>query len=272
MTVKYVKGRIYKLKIAELQADPEQARKFMDPIALKELSASIAKYGVLVPIQFCQKEDGSLMIVSGHRRVKAAGMAGLEEVNGTYTAGDVRLQGFVENLQREAVLPVDEAEQMQSLMKEYALNQYQLAEAIGKSQPAVNATLTLNKLPEDIRNACRTNPNISKTALLEVAKMKSEKSMRRKFEGYLKRDGKESVQAVQKEKVTKQRAVLNRTDALTGEIAALPWREWSEDDRSDLANALRGIRKAAGAVLTVMGEPRDAEGDETERPASSNLT
>ena len=176
MAAKYVKGRLYKLKIAELQADPEQPRKFMDPIALNELTASIQKFGVLVPIQFRQDEAGALIIVSGHRRVQAAGRAGRTEISGTYTEGDTRLQGFVENLQRENMLPIDEAEQMQSLMKEYALNQYQLAEAIGKSQPAVNASLSLNKLPEDIRDSIRTNPNITKTMLLDVVKMKTEKT------------------------------------------------------------------------------------------------
>ncbi|HOD99408.1 MAG TPA: ParB/RepB/Spo0J family partition protein [Syntrophales bacterium] len=272
MAAKYVKGRLYKLKIAELQADPEQPRKFMDPIALNELTASIQKFGVLVPIQFRQDEAGALIIVSGHRRVQAAGRAGRTEISGTYTEGDTRLQGFVENLQRENMLPIDEAEQMQSLMKEYALNQYQLAEAIGKSQPAVNASLSLNKLPEDIRDSIRTNPNITKTMLLDVVKMKTEKSMRRKFEGLMARGGQKASQAVRKEKVTKQRAFLNRTDALTSEIASLPWSEWSEDDRIDLANALRGLRQSAGALLTAMDEPRDAEEEEQERPASMNLS
>ena len=68
---------------------------------------------------------------------RAAGMAGLTEIAGTFTAGDTRLQGFVENLQRESLLPIDEAEEMAALMTEYSLNQTQLAEALGKGQPAV---------------------------------------------------------------------------------------------------------------------------------------
>jgi len=62
------------------------------------------------------------MIVCGHRRVKAAGKVGLTEIPGTFTDGDTRLQGFVENLQREGLLPIDVAEGMTALMKEYAMN------------------------------------------------------------------------------------------------------------------------------------------------------
>ncbi|MEI7672894.1 MAG: ParB N-terminal domain-containing protein, partial [Deltaproteobacteria bacterium] len=102
----YTKGKLYRLKLADLQPDPNQARKFMDPAAINDLAASILKSGVLVPIQFWQDEQGALIIVSGHRRVAAAGKAGLTEIYGTFTNGDTRLQGFVDNLQREGLSPV----------------------------------------------------------------------------------------------------------------------------------------------------------------------
>lgn len=129
----------------------------MDPTALAELSASIKKSNVLAPIQFCTNDAWQPLIVSGHRRVKAAEMAGLMEVSGTYTDGDTRLQGFVENLQREDLLPIDEEEQMDALMKQYAFNQSQLADALGKGQSTVSEILTPNRLPEDVRNAAPTN-------------------------------------------------------------------------------------------------------------------
>jgi ParB family chromosome partitioning protein len=124
------KGVCIKNKIADLQPDPNQARKYMDPTALAELSASIKKSNVLAPIQFCTNDAWQPLIVSGHRRVKAAEMAGLMEISGTYTDGDTRLQGFVENLQREDLLPIDDEEQMDALMKQYAFNQSQLADAL----------------------------------------------------------------------------------------------------------------------------------------------
>ena len=241
----------------------------MDPVAISELAASIQKLGVMVPIQFRQDEQGALIIVSGHRRVTAAGRAGLTEIYGTFTDGDTRLQGFVENLQREGLSPVDEAEQMAALMKEYVFNQYQLADALGKSQAAVSTTITLNKLPDDIRNACRTNPNIPKTTLLEVAKMKTDESMRRKFQVYMTQAGKVGQTAVQKPKLSKQRSLITKTDALTGALDGLPWSEWSEDDRNDLVNALTGVHNKTEELLNAMN-PQSGE-EEPNPPGGPNL-
>jgi len=267
MATTYTKGKLYRVKIADLQPDPNQARRFMDPIAINELAASIQKLGVMVPIQFCRNEQGALVIVSGHRRVTAAGKAGLTEIYGTYTDGDTRLQGFVENLQREGLTPVDEAEQMASLMKEYVFNQYQLADALGKAQPDISRMLTLNDLPEDIRSACRTNPNIPKATLLEVAKMKTEKSMRRKFEVYMTQAGKAGQTTVQKPKLSKERFLITKAGALTGALDGLPWKEWSEDDQNDLFNALTGVHSKTEELLNAMNpEPVEAEPNAPGRP------
>ncbi|MEI7636989.1 MAG: ParB/RepB/Spo0J family partition protein [Syntrophus sp. (in: bacteria)] len=254
MAAKYVKGRLYKLNIADLQPDPNQARKYMDTNSLAELSASIKKSNVLVPIQFCQNDAGQPMIVSGHRRVKAAEMAGLTEIPGTYTDGDTRLQGFVDNLQREGLLPVEEAEQMEALMKEYTFNQYQLADAMGKGQSTVSETLSLNKLPEDIRNAARTNANIPKSILLDVAKMKSDLAMRRKFESYMAKAGKALRPTDGKQKLSKERALIVKMDELSGKMAMLDIADWKGDDRNDLAGALAAIRDKADELLNSMAQ------------------
>lgn len=253
MATKYVKGRLYKIKIAELQADPNQARKYMDPIALDELTASIQKLGVLTPIQFRQDDQGAPVIVAGHRRVKAVEKAGLTEIAGTFTDGDTRLQGFVENLQREVLLPIDEAEEMDALMKEYSFNQNQLSEALGKPTSSVYETMTLNKLPVDIRDAIRGNPNITKSLLLEAAKQKTDSTMRRKFQQLMAKAAKAGQSPLRKEKTSKVRSLITSMDALTGQLDGFPWHECSEDDRNDLANAAAGIHRTTSALLTDMG-------------------
>jgi ParB family chromosome partitioning protein len=269
MATTYIKGKLYRVKIADLQPDPNQARKFMDPVAINELAASIQKMGVMVPIQFCRDEQGALVIVSGHRRVTAAGKAGLTEIYGTYTDGDTRMQGFVDNLQREGLSPIDEAEQMAALMKEYVFNQYQLADALGKAQSDISRTMTLNKLPEDVRDACRTNPNIPKDTLLEVAKMKTDTSMRWKFQVYMNKAGKAGQTAVQKPKLSKQRTLITKADALTGALDGLPWSEWSEDDQNDLFNALNGAHNKIEELLNAMN-PQPVQ-EEPVNPGGPNL-
>lgn len=269
MATTYIKGRLYKLKIAELQPDPAQARRFMDPISLNELAASIEKLGVLTPIQFRQNDELALLIVAGHRRVEASKKVGLTDINGTFTDGDTRLQGFVENIQREGLRPIDEAEEMAALMKEYVLNQYQLADSVGKSKATVSEILTLNKLPEDIRDAARTNPNIPRSMLLDVAKQKTESNMRRRFQTLMERADKAGKPAVKKPRPSDQRALIAKTDGLTGEFESVPWQEWSEDDRNDLINALHGVCRQAKVLLSDMNAPLPEE--EPESPGSNRL-
>ncbi len=269
MAVIYVKGRLYKIKLADLHPDPNQARSFMEPNALNDLAASIAKLGVLVPIQFRQDELSALIIVSGHRRVKASEKVGLTEIYGTFTNGDTRLQGFVDNLQREGLAPVDEAEQMDAVMKEYAFNQYQLADALGKAQSSVSETMSLNKLPEDIRNAARTNANIPKSILLATAKLKTEPAMRRKFQIYMAKAGKTLQAAERKQKLSQERVMIVKMDELSGKMATLPWGDWSEDDRHDLTGAVTSLRDRSVELLNAMsGATAPAPAEETGQPST----
>jgi len=266
MAATYVKGKLYKLKIADLLTDPSQARKFMDPISLNELTESIIKYGVLTPILFCQNAEVKPVIVAGHRRVAASLKAGLTEIPGTFTDGDTRLQGFVENIQREGLTPIEEAEEMDGLMKEYVMNKYQLADALGKSKSSIYDSLTLNKLPEDIRSASRSNPNIAKSLLLEVARQKTESIMRRKFETLMTKAanaGRVKTPTTSKPLPSAQRLLITKTDELTGEFMEVPWQEWSEDDRNDLINALYGIRRQTDRLLVDMDAPPQEGEQET---------
>jgi len=88
MAETYTKGSIYQLDLTSLQPDPAQARKFIDPASLAELTASVGKYGVLQPILFRQDEPGApLFIVAGERRVEACWAAGLTTIPGIFVSG-----------------------------------------------------------------------------------------------------------------------------------------------------------------------------------------
>lgn len=134
-------------------------------------------------------------------------------------------------------------------------------------------SLTLNKLPEDSRSASRTNPNISKNLLLEVAKQKTESNMRRRFQTLMAKADKASkptTSTAPKPRPSAQRALITKTDELSGEFMEVPWREWSEDDRNDLINALRGIRGQTDRLLVDMDATPLEEEQET-TSGSSNL-
>jgi ParB family chromosome partitioning protein len=262
MATTYVKGRIYKLDVNSLQADPQQPRKYLNPEALTELTASIQQHGVLQPILFRRDDrQGTLFIVAGERRVAASKQAGIATVPGLYVEGKHREISLVENILRENLTPVEEAEGMKLLMIEEGYNQNQLAEMIGKTQSSVSKTLAITNLPEDILSQARSNPNIPKTLLIEAAGAKTEKGMRSIFARYLAQEAKKSATPIPaKPKVSKEKAIINQAFALNGILAELYADDWSEENRSDLALALADIRQTATKLLRNLGvEPAEAE-------------
>lgn len=100
MATTYLKGRIYKLDVNSLQADPLQPRRYLDPGALNELAASIQKHGVLQPILFRQDDLAALFVVAGERRLAASKQVGLATIPSLYVDGKHREISLIENILR----------------------------------------------------------------------------------------------------------------------------------------------------------------------------
>ncbi|MCX5841726.1 MAG: ParB/RepB/Spo0J family partition protein, partial [Deltaproteobacteria bacterium] len=132
-TVTYEKGKLYDLELSKLQTNPNQPRKYMDPTALEELTASIAKHGILEPILFRQEKE-ILYTVAGERRVEAAKKAGLAVIPAILVEGNHAEISLVENLLRQDLTAVEEAEALKALMDEEKYTQEQLSSIIGKAQ------------------------------------------------------------------------------------------------------------------------------------------
>lgn len=253
MATTYAKGRIYKLDVNLLQVDLQQPRKYLDPVALNELAASIQKHGVLQPILFRQ-EELTLFVVAGERRLAASKQAGLATIPSLYVEGKHREISLVENILRENLTPVEEAEGMKLLMAEAGYNQYQLADMLGKTQSSVSKILTINDLPEDILSQVRSNPNIPKTMLMDAAGAKTEKGMRSVFERYMAQEAKKSaVPTPAKPRVPKETAIINQAVAFNDKLANLPLESWNEENRQELAVALGNIRQTATSLLQTLG-------------------
>jgi len=261
MATTYLKGRIYKLDVNSLQADPQQSRKYLDPVALNELASSIQKHGVLQPILFRQ-EDLTLFVVAGERRLAASKQVGLATIPSLYVEGKHREISLVENLLRENLTPVEEAEGMKLLMTEEGYNQNQLADMICKTQSSVSKTLSIANLPEDILMQIRTNPNIPKTMLMEAGSAKTEKGMRAVFERYMAQEAKKSAAPTPaKPRVSSETAIINQAVAFNGKLAELQPESWSEENRNDLAVALQDVRRTAASILQTMGVEATEEGE-----------
>lgn len=146
-------GRGVMLSINEIERNPGQPRKTFDEEALAELSDSIKLHGVLQPLLVRPMPDGSYRLIAGERRWRASRMAGLTEVPVTIremTDEEESLFALIENLQREDLNVIEEAEGLKTLIETFGLTQEQAAERVGKSRTAVTNYLRLLNLPPEI--------------------------------------------------------------------------------------------------------------------------
>ncbi|WP_318616538.1 ParB/RepB/Spo0J family partition protein [Sporosarcina sp. YIM B06819] len=145
---------VEQIHVKSIKANPYQPRKVFDDNAIQELSASIKEHGILQPI-ILRKTGSTYEIVVGERRFRAAKLAGLEEVPAiirVLTDEETMEWAILENLQREDLTPIEEAEAYHSLMDNLGLTQEQLAFRLGKSRPHIANHVRLLSLPEKIRN------------------------------------------------------------------------------------------------------------------------
>lgn len=141
------------MRLDLITANPNQPRKNFDEQALKELSDSIKKHGVIMPIVVNDNGDGTYMIIAGERRFRASKLAGKETIPvviRNYSEREIKEISLIENLQREDLNPIEAATAMKQLMTDYKLTQDELAERIGKSRPAIANTLRLLNLCPDV--------------------------------------------------------------------------------------------------------------------------
>ena len=144
------------IPVEMLEASPFQPRGMMNPEALDELTASIRARGILQPLLVRPHPTlpGRYQIIAGERRWRASQAAGLHEIPALvreFTDVDAMAAGLVENLQRQDLNPIEEAEGFRRLLDEFGVSQDQLGQAVGKSRAHVSNTLRLLSLPEVIR-------------------------------------------------------------------------------------------------------------------------
>lgn len=147
-------GTLQTLPISQIQPGLKQPRKRFEPEAISELADSIREHGLIQPLTVRRLGSGYYQIIAGERRWRAAKEAELTEVPVNIIEADdkkVMELGLIENLQREDLNPMEEANGYQVLMEEYGLTQEQVAQRMGKSRPAIANALRLLALPDAVR-------------------------------------------------------------------------------------------------------------------------
>ncbi len=154
--VSYADAQIQEIEISKIVPNPYQPRKTFNPEALQELADSIREHGVIQPVVVTQTANGYELVV-GERRFRATQLAGITKIPaivkkqlGDQTKLEVAL---IENIQRQELNPIEEAQAYDRLIKAFNLTQDQVAKKVGKSRPAVTNTLRLLNLPAEIQRA-----------------------------------------------------------------------------------------------------------------------
>ncbi len=141
------------IDINDIKPNRNQPRKKFDPESISELAASIQEHGIIQPLIVCKAEQG-YELVAGERRWRAAREAALDKVPclvREFTSEENALIAIIENMQREDLDPIEEAEGLEKMMKEYVFTQEEVSRSVGKSRPYITNSLRLLKLPQDIR-------------------------------------------------------------------------------------------------------------------------
>jgi len=182
------------IPIERLEVNPDQPRQVVGD--LSDLTASILEKGVLEPILVRHiQETNQFMIISGERRYRASLAAGLREIpciEKDVDDAEVAEIALIENLQRKDLTAFEEAEGLQSLIDRFGYTHEQIAKKIGKARSSVTETLSLNTLPEEIKEQCRQALILSKSMLLQIVRQPSRERMvelvRRFAHGEISRD------------------------------------------------------------------------------------
>lgn len=146
--------KVVKVPIDKIRPNPYQPRKSFDVDALEELAASIRKFGVLQPLLVSEDDNGAYMLIAGERRLRASHMAELKEVPviiSEYTDQQIAEIALIENLQREDLHYLEEAEGYEQLLDKFSLTQENVAARVGKKQSTIANKLRLLRLSSAIR-------------------------------------------------------------------------------------------------------------------------
>lgn len=255
------------IQISRIKPDPNQPRKKLDKGSLKELADSIKEHGLLQPITVEYKEEQDyFQIVNGERRYKACLLANLSEIpciikNEDLTPQTRLEQQLVENLQREDLNPIEEAEGYKILKEKYGYTDEQLASKIGKARSVITETNSLNRLPEAIKDECRTCDIAPKKILMQVARESSEQKMvdlwqKIKHQNFTVRDiveeRKKSKFSVGKPRRRPTQILLDTANKFYKRVSTIQVQDITEKEKESLGTTLKIIQTALNNLLKAL--------------------
>lgn len=213
---------IVELDLGDLKPNPDQPRQNFDEEALKELADSIDRHGLIQPISVMDMPDVGYVIVAGERRYRAhkqLGRAAIQAI--VIKSGAIDELALIENVQRQDLTPLEEAEGYLRLMERHGYSQGDVAKVVGKGRTVINRVMRLNSLPEAIKDEVRETPSVSKSVLLEISRAESEEEQLDLWQRH--KSGDLTVQKARKAKKPSPsgaQGVRRRTPAVKGALGS----------------------------------------------------
>ena len=269
----YQKGQLYQLNIGDLNPDTNQPRKFMESQALEELTASVKTYGIIQPLLFRVapdptknselktnnlepptqnselKTNNSLFIVAGERRFEAAKAAGLNTIPAILVEGNTSEIALVENLLRQDLTSVEEAEALQRLKDEHTYTDEQLSGVIGKARTTISDIMLINRLPLEIRDECRGDQKIGKSVLIEIARKKQERAMTTAWNAYKAKQLKKLGDMMQssppissKKDPNDPQALFDMLEKAITKLQSIDKTAWTEEAKANFQTTLASLK------------------------------
>ena len=163
--------------IDQIDPNPNQPRQLMGD--LSDLMSSIAEKGIIQPL-VVRSRGGRFQIAAGERRYQAAVQVGVQEIPIVIRdVDDAELieLALIENIQRKDLTPFEEADALQSLGRRFGHTHEELAQRLGKSRSSISESLSLNSMPDEVKQLCRLADIVSKSLLLQVVRQSDPNKM-----------------------------------------------------------------------------------------------
>jgi ParB family chromosome partitioning protein len=209
---------------------------------LEDLTESVRQHGVLMPLLF--RQDAALeanVIVAGERRFEAAKIAGLTTIPAILVEGNTAEIALVENLLRQDLTAVEEAEALQRLKDEQKYTDEQLGAIIGKARTTLNEALSLNKLPQEIRDECRADRTITKSTLITIARKKQARAMTTAYNAYKAKQRKGKATRTKKDPNDPQ-AIVDMLDKAMTKLQSTDTSAWTDEAKASFQTSLANLK------------------------------
>ncbi len=250
--ITYRVRKLYEIPIERMQTDANQPRHFFDSQKLNNLAESILEKGVLQPVLF-RVENGKPILVAGERRFRAARQAGLKHIPAVCVEGDASVISLIENIQREDLNPIEEAEAVAKLIQKHHYQTKDLILLLGKAKSTISEIKKVNELPGEIKNECRNSNEWSRNVLVEIAKQPTKEQMlalfRKVKEQGLKSSEVRAITRKRKQGRDTTTLMLNKITAVKKSFKKIDLSELQNEKRESFKRELVNLREEINVLL-----------------------